>query len=92
MREYPVSIKQETNVYGLVCYGIYGLVQLRQKPQAAFRSISYLGLIGVGVCSAGYHMTLKYHTQMCMFSSQLMIYHPSWWLWLTIFKLQTSSG
>jgi hypothetical protein len=32
-----------------------------------FRSISYLGLIGVGVCSAGYHMTLKYHTQMCMF-------------------------
>lgn len=47
-----------------ICYGIYGLIQLRQKPQAAFRSISYLGLIGVGVCSAGYHMTLKYHTQM----------------------------
>ncbi|KAJ5750669.1 alkaline phytoceramidase [Penicillium manginii] len=47
-----------------ICYGIYGLVQLRQKPQAAFRSISYFGLIGVGVCSAGYHMTLKYHTQM----------------------------
>ncbi|KAJ5102994.1 hypothetical protein N7532_003523 [Penicillium argentinense] len=47
-----------------ICYGIYGLLHLRGKPQAAFRSISYLGLIGVGVCSAGYHMTLKYHTQM----------------------------
>ncbi|KAJ5234620.1 uncharacterized protein N7469_003788 [Penicillium citrinum] len=47
-----------------ICYGIYGLIQLRQKPQAAFRSISYIGLIGVGVCSGGYHMTLKYHTQM----------------------------
>ncbi|KAJ5580072.1 uncharacterized protein N7459_006057 [Penicillium hispanicum] len=47
-----------------IAYGIYGLGRLRQKPQAGFRSISYLGLIGVGVCSAGYHMTLKYHTQM----------------------------
>jgi dihydroceramidase len=51
----------------LVLFGIYGLRQLQQKQQAGFRSISYLGLIGVGVCSAGYHMTLKYHTQMCMF-------------------------
>ncbi|KAJ5455713.1 uncharacterized protein N7458_003977 [Penicillium daleae] len=48
----------------LVLFGIYGLRQLQQKQQAGFRSISYLGLIGVGVCSAGYHMTLKYHTQM----------------------------
>lgn len=29
------------------------------------RLVSYCGLIGVGICSAGYHMTLKYHTQMC---------------------------
>jgi dihydroceramidase len=30
--------------------------------------VSYLGLIGVGICSAGYHMTLKYHTQMCKYT------------------------
>ncbi|KAJ5216102.1 uncharacterized protein N7498_002509 [Penicillium cinerascens] len=46
-------------------YGIYGLRQLSQKQQSGgLRSVSYWGLIGVGVCSAGYHMTLKYHTQM----------------------------
>ncbi|OQD74157.1 hypothetical protein PENDEC_c012G03055 [Penicillium decumbens] len=46
-------------------YGIYGLRQLSQKQESGgFRSISYYGLFGVGVCSAGYHMTLKYHTQM----------------------------
>ncbi|CEJ57595.1 hypothetical protein PMG11_06283 [Penicillium brasilianum] len=47
-----------------IIFGIYGLLQLHRKQQTGFRSISYLGLIGVGVCSAGYHMTLKYHTQM----------------------------
>ncbi|KAF3391524.1 Alkaline ceramidase 3 [Penicillium rolfsii] len=47
-----------------ILFGIYGLRQLQRKKSAGFRSISYLGLIGVGVCSAGYHMTLKYHTQM----------------------------
>ncbi|KAJ5772978.1 alkaline phytoceramidase [Penicillium paradoxum] len=47
-----------------VGYGIYGLLQLHRKKQTGYRSISYLGLIGVGVCSASYHMTLKYHTQM----------------------------
>ncbi|KAJ5157605.1 uncharacterized protein N7482_008705 [Penicillium canariense] len=47
-----------------IIYGIYGLNQLRNKQQTGYRSVSYLGLIGVGVCSAGYHMTLKYHTQM----------------------------
>ncbi|KAL3476058.1 ceramidase [Aspergillus californicus] len=46
-------------------FGLYGLFQLRQKTRLSFaRSIPYLGLIGVGVCSGGYHMTLKYHTQM----------------------------
>ncbi|KAJ5165950.1 hypothetical protein N7492_006246 [Penicillium capsulatum] len=47
-----------------IAYGIYGLRFLNQRQQAGYRSISYYGLIGVGVCSAGYHMTLKYHTQM----------------------------
>ncbi|KAH8894143.1 alkaline phytoceramidase [Thozetella sp. PMI_491] len=47
-----------------VVYGIYGLRSLRGKPQAMSRAISYFGLMGVGICSAGYHMTLKYHTQM----------------------------
>ncbi|KAJ5225919.1 hypothetical protein N7468_007144 [Penicillium chermesinum] len=45
-------------------YGVYGLIQLRKKQDAFLRRMSYCGLIGVGVCSAGYHMTLKYHTQM----------------------------
>ncbi|KAJ5759227.1 alkaline phytoceramidase [Penicillium odoratum] len=45
-------------------FGIYGLVQLRKKQQAGLRRMSYCGLIGVGVCSAAYHMTLKYPTQM----------------------------
>ncbi|KAL5361102.1 ceramidase [Aspergillus floccosus] len=47
-----------------IVYGIYGLWNLRQKPHARSRAIPYCGLIGVGVCSGGYHMTLKYHTQM----------------------------
>ncbi|KAL4883222.1 ceramidase [Aspergillus karnatakaensis] len=46
-------------------FGLYGLLQLSRKGQASVsRCIPYFGLIGVGVCSAGYHMTLKYHTQM----------------------------
>jgi hypothetical protein len=53
----------------LVIYGTYGLVQLAKKQQSGgLRLMSYIGLIGVGVCSGGYHMTLKYHTQMCRFS------------------------
>ncbi|RAK75914.1 ceramidase [Aspergillus fijiensis CBS 313.89] len=48
-----------------ILYGIYGLSQLRSKPSASFaRAIPWFGLMGVGICSAGYHMTLKYHTQM----------------------------
>lgn len=48
-------------------YGVYGLVRLCQKQHATLsRTIPYFGLMGVGACSAGYHMTLKYHTQMCM--------------------------
>jgi hypothetical protein len=50
-----------------IIYGIYGLMKLYQKRHATLsRSIPYFGLMGVGACSGGYHMTLKYHTQMCM--------------------------
>ncbi|KAL4909516.1 hypothetical protein BDW74DRAFT_187591 [Aspergillus multicolor] len=46
-------------------FGLYGISQLSARNQASLsRCIPYYGLIGVGVCSAGYHMTLKYHTQM----------------------------
>lgn len=47
-----------------IVYGIYGLWRIRGSPQFASRSISYYALMGVGVCSSAYHMTLKYHTQM----------------------------
>lgn len=46
-------------------YGIYGLSNNRLNHRAGPRLLSYYGLIGVGICSGGYHMTLKYHTQMC---------------------------
>lgn len=58
---------QSNNPVYLVMFGIYGLMGLRAKQQAtAARMIPYFGLMGVGICSGGYHMTLKYHTQMCM--------------------------
>ncbi|KAM0255377.1 hypothetical protein ACHAQJ_005819 [Trichoderma viride] len=47
-----------------VFYGIFGLVKAPKQQRTGPRLISYFGLIGVGVCSAGYHMTMKYHTQM----------------------------
>ncbi|KAI9036989.1 ceramidase [Aspergillus affinis] len=50
--------------FAYVFFGVYGLLQLHRKGQSGSRSIPYYGLIGVGVCSGGYHMTLKYHTQM----------------------------
>ncbi|KEY70570.1 hypothetical protein S7711_02723 [Stachybotrys chartarum IBT 7711] len=46
-----------------VAYGVYGLSR-GTHSRAGPSLISYCGLMGVGVCSAGYHMTLKYHTQM----------------------------
>ncbi|KAL2842901.1 alkaline phytoceramidase [Aspergillus pseudoustus] len=50
-----------------VVYGIYGLHQLRQKGNKngdPLRTLSYWGLIAVGVCSVVFHVSLKYHTQM----------------------------
>jgi dihydroceramidase len=52
----------------LVAYGLYGLLTSPKFPTGP-RLASYCGLMGVGFCSAGYHMTLKYHTQMCMLRS-----------------------
>ncbi|KAH7309736.1 ceramidase [Stachybotrys elegans] len=46
-----------------VAFGLYGLFIYPGSPTGP-RLVSYCGLIGVGLCSAGYHMTLKYHTQM----------------------------
>jgi Alkaline phytoceramidase (aPHC). len=63
----------------LVIYGTYGLVQLAKKQQSGgLRLMSYIGLIGVGVCSGGYHMTLKYHTQMCRFSPIALVLPDPW--------------
>ncbi|KAI0174129.1 ceramidase [Pestalotiopsis sp. NC0098] len=47
-----------------IVLGVYGLWTIRHQPKLASRSVSYFALMGVGACSAGYHMTLKYHTQM----------------------------
>ncbi|THC96212.1 hypothetical protein EYZ11_004290 [Aspergillus tanneri] len=55
-------------VYGRqrrVFYAIYGLYKLRQKSNTGFiRVLPYWGLMTVGVCSAIYHASLQYHTQM----------------------------
>ncbi|KAL2870528.1 ceramidase [Aspergillus lucknowensis] len=74
---------------GVFClFGLYGLTQLRKKQQASIsRAIPYLGLIGVGVCSAGYHMTLKYHTQM---SDELSMHLLTTPLLYRILTFQTS--
>ncbi|KAL5095544.1 hypothetical protein Trisim1_000315 [Trichoderma cf. simile WF8] len=50
--------------FAFVVYGVYGLSKPGHNGQTRARLLSYGGLIGVGICSAGYHMTLKYHTQM----------------------------
>ncbi|PYI23931.1 alkaline ceramidase family protein [Aspergillus violaceofuscus CBS 115571] len=48
-----------------ILYALHGLRHLPHHPTPSFsRRIPYYGLIGVGLCSAGFHMSLKYHTQM----------------------------
>ncbi|KAL3458738.1 ceramidase [Aspergillus heterothallicus] len=50
-----------------VIYGVYGLRQLRRKANRnidPLRALPYWGLIGVGLCSFAFHVSLKYHTQM----------------------------
>jgi dihydroceramidase len=58
----------------LVAYGIDGLLKLQRKQEVTVsRAIPYFGLVGVGVCSAGYHMTLKYRTQMCQIPQNIVV-------------------
>ncbi|KAJ5786763.1 uncharacterized protein N7503_011975 [Penicillium pulvis] len=48
-----------------IIYAIYGLRQLQQKRNVEFaRAIPYWGLMAVGICSAAFHISLQYHTQM----------------------------
>ncbi|KAL4784278.1 ceramidase [Aspergillus varians] len=48
-----------------IIYGVQGLRKLRHKPNADFlRSLPYWGLMAVGICSAIFHISLKFHTQM----------------------------
>ncbi|KAL4884036.1 alkaline phytoceramidase [Aspergillus karnatakaensis] len=48
-----------------IIYGIYGLRKLNKNPKAdILRALPYWGLMAVGVCSAAFHLSMKYHTQM----------------------------
>ncbi|CBX92641.1 similar to alkaline ceramidase [Plenodomus lingam JN3] len=50
-----------------VIYGVYGLLRVRTHKEGGYLStlaFPYWGLIGVGVLSAYFHATLKYHSQM----------------------------
>ncbi|KAL6155586.1 hypothetical protein ACJQWK_05418 [Exserohilum turcicum] len=50
-----------------VIYGVHGLRRVAPKPTGGLFStlaFPYWGLIGVGVLSAWFHATLKYHSQM----------------------------
>lgn len=70
---YPNGIRIWFSNMDKVAYGIYGLLGNPRSINGS-RLISYCGLIGVGVCSAAYHMTLKYHTQMCMFFPNQLVH------------------
>lgn len=60
------SLEQVLICY-LVFYAIYGLHKLWQKSNNDFfRALPYWGLMAVGICSAIFHVSLQYHTQMCM--------------------------
>lgn len=47
-------------------YGIHGISRLKRQGVSPLAAINapYWGLIAVGLASAVYHGTLKYHTQM----------------------------
>ncbi|PLB43362.1 alkaline ceramidase family protein [Aspergillus steynii IBT 23096] len=48
-----------------ILYAIYGLRRLHAKPNVhVFRLFPYWGLMAVGICSAAFHISMKYHTQM----------------------------
>lgn len=57
----------DTKTFGSVVYGAYGLRRVAPKKDGGLFSVlglPYWGLIGVGVLSAWFHTTLKYHSQM----------------------------
>ncbi|EME40939.1 hypothetical protein DOTSEDRAFT_74480 [Dothistroma septosporum NZE10] len=49
-----------------IAYGIHGIRRYKRQGLGLFAepNLSYWALIGVGIFSGGYHMTLKYYTQM----------------------------
>ena len=50
-----------------VIYGAIGLVRIQPRKDGGLLSthaFPYWGLIGVGILSAWFHATLKYHSQM----------------------------
>jgi dihydroceramidase len=65
-----VSPKQSNSIYtniNTVIYGVHGLRRIYPKPDGGLIStlaFPYWGLIGVGLLSAWFHATLKYHSQM----------------------------
>ncbi|OJJ74819.1 hypothetical protein ASPBRDRAFT_193511 [Aspergillus brasiliensis CBS 101740] len=60
-----------------IIYAIYGINHLRrQSNNDIFRALPYLGLMGVGIASAAFHMNLKYHTQMMDDVSMLLTTTP----------------
>ncbi|KAM3467671.1 hypothetical protein MY5147_008704 [Beauveria neobassiana] len=75
-----------------VAYGVYGLSRFALKSQTSARLISYCGLIGVGICSAGYHMTLKYHTQMLNFAFGYFVWLLDDWLCQLLTNLKHTVG
>ncbi|KAL4903895.1 ceramidase-domain-containing protein [Aspergillus multicolor] len=57
-----------------VIYALYGLCQLyKERKLAAAHVVPYLGLLAVGVFSAAFHATPKYHTQMALILCILLI-------------------
>ncbi|KAI9034932.1 ceramidase [Aspergillus affinis] len=57
-------INSLTNI-SYILFAIHGLRQLNRKSNTdVFRVIPYYGLMAVGICSASFHITMKYHTQM----------------------------
>ncbi|PYH99062.1 hypothetical protein BO71DRAFT_425468 [Aspergillus ellipticus CBS 707.79] len=75
-----------------VLYGIYGIRSLRRKANTnAFRVVPYWGLMGVGLCSAIFHLRLKYHTQMMDDLSMLFTTTPVLHRVLTVNASRTHS-
>jgi dihydroceramidase len=67
--QYPHNLirRRHTNTFSKVIYGTQGLRRVGPRPDGGLFStlaFPYWALIGVGVLSAWFHATLKYHSQM----------------------------